>query len=138
MRDLVGDGPDAPIDLVLRSLGDMQQQIAKMAATLVSSGTAPPASGGFDPALALRAEALRQPQPLARWLTEIAASASALRSGDPRQQLATIFNASGGLAELCPVVVNGHYPFAPNADRRCVDRGLRTAVRAREGCSTAS
>jgi type VI secretion system protein ImpL len=115
LRDLVGDGPDAPIDLVLRSLGDMQQQLAKMAATLVSSGTAPPAPGGFDPALALRAEAQRQPQPLARWLTEIAATGSALRSGNLRQQLATIFNASGGLAELCPMAVNGRYPFASSA-----------------------
>jgi type VI secretion system protein ImpL len=113
LRDLIGDGPGAPIDQVLRSLGDMQQQLAKMAATLISSGTAPSASGGFDPALALRTEALRQPQPLARWLTEIAASGSALRSGNPRQQLATIFNASGGPAELCPMVVNGHFPFMP-------------------------
>lgn len=115
LHDLVGDGPGAPIDLVLRSLSDMQQQLAKMAATLVNSGTAPAAPSGFDPALALRAEALRQPQPLARWLTQIAASGSALRSGNPRQQLATIFNASGGPAELCPTVVNGHYPFVPGA-----------------------
>ena len=115
LHDLVGDGPGAPIDLVLRSLGEMQQQLAKMAATLVSSGTAPAPPSGFDPALALRAEALRQPQPLARWLNQIAASGSALRSGNPRQQLATVFNASGGPAEVCPTVVNGHYPFVPGA-----------------------
>lgn len=114
LRDLVGDGPGAPIDPVLRSLGEMQQQLAKMAATLVSGGTAP-APSGFDPALALRAEALRQPQPVARWIDQIATSGSALRSGNPRQQLATIFNASGGPAELCPAVVNGHYPFVPVA-----------------------
>ena len=109
-----------------------------MAATLVSSGTAPPAPGGFDPALALRAEALRQPQPLARWLTEIASSGSALRSGNPRQQLATMFNASGGLAELCPVVVNGHYPVRlgalPTMPRLRSSRGCSRP----EGCSTAS
>jgi type VI secretion system protein ImpL len=115
LRDLIGDGPDPPIDQVLRSVGDLQQYLAKMAATLVGSRTAPPAPGGIDPALAVRAEAVRQPQPLARWLNEIAASGSALRSGNPRQQLATIFNASGGPAELCPMVVNGHYPFAPGA-----------------------
>ena len=71
--------------------------------------------GGIDPLLALKADAARQPQPLGRWLTEIATSAIALRSGDPRQQLATIFNASGGPAEICAAVVNGRYPFAPNA-----------------------
>ncbi|MEJ0018250.1 MAG: type VI secretion system membrane subunit TssM [Acetobacteraceae bacterium] len=115
LRDLVGDGPGAPIDLALRSLGDTQQQVAKLAATLVSSGASASAGGAADPLLALRADAARQPQPFGRWLTEIAASVSALRSGDPRQQLATVFNASGGPAELCPAVVNGHYPFAPAA-----------------------
>ena len=100
---------------MLRELGDAQQQIAKLAATLVSTGAAASTSGGIDPLLALKADAARQPQPLGRWLTEIATSAIALRSGDPRLQLATNFNASGGPAELCPAVVNGHYPFAPSA-----------------------
>ena len=100
---------------MLREVGDAQQQIAKLAATLVSTGAAASTSGGIDPLLALKADAARQPQPLGRWLTELAASAIALRSGDPRLQLATIFNASGGPAELCPAVVNGRYPFAPNA-----------------------
>ena len=100
---------------MLREVGDAQQQIAKLAATLVSTGAAASTSGGIDPLLALKADAARQPQPLGRWLTELAASAIALRSGDPRLQLATIFNASGGPAELCPAVVNGRYPFAPSA-----------------------
>jgi len=115
VRDLVGNGPGSPLDLVLRSLGDLQQQLAKMAATLVSSSGAPAAPAGVDPSLALKAEALRQPQPLARWLDQIATGGGALRSGNPRQQLATIFNASGGPAELCAAVVNGHYPFVAGA-----------------------
>jgi type VI secretion system protein ImpL len=114
LRELVGDGPGAPIDLVLRSIGETQQQVAKMAATLVSSGTVASAGGGIDPALALKADAAREPQPLGRWMTEIATSTIALRSGDPRRQLATIFNAEEGPAELCAAAVNGHYPFAPN------------------------
>ena len=115
LRDFIGNRPGAPIDLVLRELGDTQQQIAKLAATLVSTGATASASAGIDPLLALKADAARQPQPVGRWLTEIATSAIALRSGDPRLQLATIFNAPGGPAELCPAVVNDHYPFAPNA-----------------------
>src|SRR5262249_32667664 len=103
------------IDIVLRSLSDTQQLMAKLAATLVSSSAAAGATSGIDPLLTLKADAARQPQPLNRWLTEIAASASALRSGDPRLQLATIFNAPGGPAELCPAVVNGRYPFVPTA-----------------------
>ena len=97
LRDLVGDGPGAPIDQALRSLGDMQQQLAKIAATLVNSGTAPPRRWISSRRLPC-GRALRQPQPLARWLTN-RTSGSALRSGNPRQQLATRFNASGGLAD---------------------------------------
>lgn len=65
LRDLVGSGPGAPIDLVLKSLNEMQQQLAKMAAAPVG-GAAPVPPAGDDPALALRAEAQRQPQPLSR------------------------------------------------------------------------
>jgi type VI secretion system protein ImpL len=115
LRDFVSDRPGAPIDLVLREVGDAQQQIARLAATVLTPGTAAPTAGGVDPLLALNADATRQPQPLGRWLTEIATSAIALRSGDPRLQLATFFNAAGGPAELCSAVVNGHYPFVPNA-----------------------
>ena len=72
LRDLVGHGPGAPIDQVLRELGDTQQQIAKLAATLVSTGAGDSDAGGIDPLLTLKADAARQPQPLGRWLTEIA------------------------------------------------------------------
>jgi type VI secretion system protein ImpL len=115
LRELVGDGPGAPIDLVLRSIGETQQQIAKQAATLVSGGAVASTGAGIDPALALKADAVHEPQPVRRWLGAIAASAVALRSGDPRQQLATIFNASGGPAELCSTVVSGGFPFVSNA-----------------------
>jgi type VI secretion system protein ImpL len=74
LRDLVGSGPGAPIDIVLKSLTDLQQQLAKMAAASASAAPAGP-----DPTLALRAEALRQPQPLARWLTSMANLGTMLR-----------------------------------------------------------
>ena len=111
---LVGDGPGAPIDQVLKSLIDIQQQTAKLAAAPVGSAAPAPPAGG-DPALALQAEAALQPQPLARWLTTIAQSGIALRGGGPRGQVAAVFNAPGGPAALCPAAVNGHYPFARGA-----------------------
>jgi type VI secretion system protein ImpL len=117
LRDFVGTRAGAPIDAVLREIGDAQQVVAKLAATLVSTGTATPANGALDPLLTLKADAARQPEPVERWLNQIATSVIALRSGDPRLQLATIFNAPGGPAEICPAVVNGHYPFvATSAD----------------------
>ena len=110
---LVGDGPGAPIDQVLKSLIDIQQQTAKMAAA--PAGSAPPPAANGDPAQALLGEAAQQPQPLARWLASIAQSGIALRGGTPRGQVAAVFNAPGGPAALCPAAVNGHYPFGRGA-----------------------
>ncbi len=111
LRGLVARGAAAPIEQVLREISDAQQQMAKLAASLVSTAAAASSAAGVDPLLLLKSDASRQPQPLGRWLTEIANSAIALRSGDPRLQLAANFNAPGGPADTCPSVVNGHYPF---------------------------
>jgi type VI secretion system protein ImpL len=114
LRDLVGSGPGAPIDLVLKSLNDLQQQLAKMAAAPVGGG-APVVPAGDDPSLALRAEAQRQPQPLARWLASMAIGGTALRGGNAKQQLVAAYNGAGGPASLCGLAVNGRYPFVAGA-----------------------
>jgi type VI secretion system protein ImpL len=110
---LVGDGPGAPIDLVLRSLSDLQQEMAKLAAAAV--GAAPPAPPpASDPALLLAAEAARQPPPVGRWLASIANSGVALRGGTPRSQIATIYNGPGGPAAACTAAVT-RFPFVRTA-----------------------
>jgi type VI secretion system protein ImpL len=110
LLSLVGTGPGAPIDQVMKSLIDIQQLIAKLAAAPV--GSAPPAlSAGGNPAVALQTEATRLPQPVSRWLTSIATSGVALLGGSPRGQVAAVFNAPGGPASACPVSVKSHYPF---------------------------
>ncbi len=114
LRDLVGSGPGAPIDLVLKSLNELQQQLAKMAA---APAGAAPAPAGDDPSLALRAEAQRQPQPLSRWLAAMASSGTALRGGNARQQLVAAFNGSGGPAQLCTLAIDGRYPFVPSSSK---------------------
>jgi type VI secretion system protein ImpL len=113
LRDLVATTGGAPIDQVLKVLNDLQQQLAKMAA----AGTgAAPAVAGNDPSLALKAEAQRQPQPLGRWLTAMAESTTALRSGGARQQVVRAYNGAGGPGALCPLAVNGRFPFVPGSD----------------------
>ncbi|HYZ61567.1 MAG TPA: type VI secretion IcmF C-terminal domain-containing protein, partial [Acetobacteraceae bacterium] len=102
------------LDQVLKPLTDLQQQLAKMAASATRAGATPDA-GSADPAVALRTEALRQPQPLARWLNGIAASGLAIRGGGAKEQITAAFKAGGGPGALCPVVVNGKYPFTPGA-----------------------
>jgi type VI secretion system protein ImpL len=113
LLSLVGEGPGAPIDLVLRSLSDLQQEMAKMAAAAV--GAAPPVPpAASDPALLLAAEAAKQPQPVGRWLASIANSGVALRGGTPRSQIATIYNGPGGPAAACAAAVT-RFPFVRTA-----------------------
>jgi type VI secretion system protein ImpL len=114
LLSLVGNGPGAPIDQVMKSLIDIQQLIAKVAAAPV--GSAPPAlTGNSNPAVALQAEASRLPQPLSRWISSIATSGVALLGGSPADQVAAVFNAPGGPAAACPLAVKGHYPFVRDA-----------------------
>lgn len=112
LRELVGNGPGSPLDAVLRPLNDLQQLFAKLAAAPVGAA-APP--GTDDPTLAVRVSAAQQPQPLSRWMTEMAASAQALRGGNARQQLVAAFNGANGPASLCNLAVNNHYPFVPGS-----------------------
>ena len=102
------------IDQVLKPLIDLQQQLAKMAASANKAGaTTDP--GSADPATSLQTEALRQPPPLSRWLASVAASGKALRGGGAREQITAAFKAGGGIGALCPQVVTGKYPFTPGA-----------------------
>ena len=110
LRDLLGDGGGSQLDPALQSLYDLQQQLAKLAAAPIGS-TAPPLPSGNDPAVLLRAQAARLPQPLSRWMTAMAASGTALRSGNARQQISTAWNAAGGPASFCAQSVKGHFPF---------------------------
>jgi len=112
LRDLVAASGGAPIDQVLKLLNDLQQQLAKMNAAGVG---APIAAVGSDPSLALRAESQRQPLPLGRWLAAMAESSTALRGGGARQQVIAAYNGSGGPAALCPLAVNGRFPFVPGS-----------------------
>ncbi len=98
----------APLDAALRVMADVQQQLAKLAALPV--GTPIPA-GGEDIAARLRQTALAAPQPLARWLLSVAATAEALRTGNARRQAAIAWNAPGGPAQQCAEAVS-HPPFA--------------------------
>ena len=111
---LVGNGPGAPIDTVMKSLIDLQQLIAKLAAAPV--GTALPAfPAGGSPATVLQAEATPLPQPVSRWITSIATSGVALLGGSPAGQVAAVFNASGGPGAVCPAAIKNHYPFVRDA-----------------------
>ncbi len=113
LREAVGSGGGASaIDRSLRTIGDLQQQLAKLAAAGSRAGAGTPA--GEDPTVVLAAEAQRLPQPVARWLATAAAGGQALRSGDPKQQVAA-YNAAGGPAAACTAAVAGRYPFVANA-----------------------
>jgi len=130
LRLLVGSGPGAPIDGLLGLLTELQRQLAAVAAAQVG-GPPVPLVGGIDPVALLRAEATRQPEPMARWLSSLAGGAVALRGGGMRAQAAAVWNGgapaavggggtpatAGGVppALLCRQAVEGRFPFRPGA-----------------------
>jgi type VI secretion system protein ImpL len=117
LRELVAVSAGTPIDQVLKRINDLQQQLAKLAAAGPAAAAQTASSLGNEPVTALRGEARRQPQPLMRWLLAIAESSTALRggAGGARQQVIAAYNGSSGPASLCPLAVNGRYPFVANS-----------------------
>ena len=113
LRDLATRDNGAGLDQSLKPLADLQQLFAKMAASPL--GAAPPPSLGSDPILAVRATAQGEPAPVSRWLLALADQSSALRGGDAKQQVAASYNGASGPASLCPLAVNGRFPFSPNS-----------------------
>ena len=114
LLSFIDQGAGASLDQALKSLIDLQQLLAKLAAAPI--GNAPPQfRAGTNPADALRSEAVQLPQPISRWIATVAVSGRALLGGNPRGQLAAVFNAPGGAAALCALAVKNHYPFARNA-----------------------
>ena len=111
LRALFGTGGAVPIDLAMRPLSDLGQQLTKQVSTTVRPGP----QAGEDPANALRAEALRQPQPLGRWLTALASGGAALRDGGPRGAMIAAWSVPGGPGATCPAVIANHYPFVPGS-----------------------
>ncbi len=65
--------PGAPLDGVLAIVNEMYVQAARLATA--PPGTVLPPSPGLSPIQRLQAEAARQPEPLARWLTGLSAAA---------------------------------------------------------------
>ena len=109
LREFVGSGPGAPIDGALKLMNDMQQQLAKLSAA--PAGSPPPPPTGEDPAQLLRAEASRDPQPIARWMQAMAGSGTGIRGGGARQMVKAALEGAGGPAPLCQKAVAGRYPF---------------------------
>ena len=119
--DLVG-GDGAALGRSLRLVADIQQQLAKIAALPVGT---PIPGGGEDIGNPVQADAVRQPQPVARWLTALSANALALRTGNARQQAIIAYNAPGGPAQACQAAVTNHYPFTPSGTPLSLDEFAR-------------
>jgi type VI secretion system protein ImpL len=98
------------MDEMLKSLIDIEQLMAKLAAAPVAS-VSPIFPGNDNPATTLQKEARHVPQPVARWLSTISANGEALLAGNMRGQVAAVFNAPGGPAAACRAVAD-RYPLA--------------------------
>jgi type VI secretion system protein ImpL len=114
LRTYVGSGPGAPLDLAIKLLAELQQQLA--AAAAAGTGPAAPAMAGQgDAGPLLLAEAARAPPPVRGWLTLIAGGSSTARAGEARKAAQDAFNGSGGPARLCHAAVERRFPFARSA-----------------------
>ncbi len=114
LRDYVGSGPGAPLDLAIKLLGDLQQQLAASAGA-GAGGAAPAVAAGGNVIPMLQAEGARAPMPVQRWLTIIGKGTSAARAGAGKAAAKAAFAAPEGPASLCEAAVNGRYPFTRGA-----------------------
>jgi type VI secretion system protein ImpL len=113
LRDLVGTGPGAPIDRVLKTLSRLQQQLARLA--VLPPGAPAPPVGRDDPAVALRIAAGTQQLPVRRWLAAMATSGASLRSSGAKEQTISVYNSANGPGPACARTINNHFPFTPTA-----------------------
>jgi type VI secretion system protein ImpL len=113
LRDYVGQGPGAPLDLALNAINGLQQSLAQLA----SANPATPAMAPtVDPMLTLRAVASQAPQPVQRWLLSLTTSGAAFQAGGARDHAAAALAGAGGPAQLCAQAIAGRYPFVADAD----------------------
>ena len=114
-----GDG--AALERALRLVADVQQPLAKIAALPVGTALPP---GGEDIAVALLADAVREPAPFGRWLSSLGNGALALRTGNARRQASLAYNAPGGPAGACAAAVT-RYPFVAGGAALPLDEFMR-------------
>jgi type VI secretion system protein ImpL len=105
-------GQAGPISDIFRLLNQLQSELSQLPNSASPSGVL---QNSQDPAQLLLAEADRQPQPVARWLRQIAVGGTTTLAVDAHQAAATAFVSMDGPSKLCHAVVDGHYPFNPRA-----------------------
>lgn len=113
LRDFVGNGQAAPITAVTRLINTLQQELAQLGPNAADVPAALQGSG--DPVQLLLAEAQRQPQPVARWLQQIASSGQSMIGGSVQRAAAAAFSGADGPGQLCKAVVSRRFPFAASS-----------------------
>ncbi len=112
LRAFIGDaGTASPLAGILQLITSLQQELTRLQPDAASPASAIVGSG--DPARLLSAEAERQPEPVSRWLRQIAAAGGSAASGGARSAASASFMATGGPAAVCKQVVAGNFPFEP-------------------------
>jgi len=112
LNRLVAGEPGQPtaIDPLLLSIDDLQSELAASggdALTVMKRGGGPAANR-------LRTEAMRQPEPLKSWLTQLSGGSQALAATSARSELSSLYSDSVLLE--CRRLINGRYPFDRNSN----------------------
>ena len=107
-------GQAPPINGVMQILNQFEGAIAQLPN---ADNPAQLLQSTQNPVQSIQAESLRQPQPVSRWLNQIATAGDSTMAGDAKRTAAAAYSSAQGPAQLCMAVVKNHYPFDPNAEQ---------------------
>ncbi len=104
------EGQPSQLDGVLKTLSDLYQEVSRANGALPQASSLLQAEGGVNDANeSLVSEARQLPNPVDKWMSELAENVRALSSGGAQSQISQLWQASG--ARFCRQAVNGRYPF---------------------------
>ena len=108
-------GGHAAIDAIQRLLSELYSQLSAIepASGLSENPFSSAATVRQDIFHRLRTEAASAPDPVRRWLRQIAANAQAVALGDAGERLNEIYQSS--VFPLCERLLRGRYPFTPGS-----------------------
>ncbi|MEE9491889.1 MAG: type VI secretion system membrane subunit TssM [Gammaproteobacteria bacterium] len=113
---LAPSGGNAPLDQLLDLLSQLYGQLDSMSSGLGNDAlSVAMGSSAGDISRRLQVEGARQPEPVKRWLQQIASNSRAVTMGGARSELNKEWKAA--VQPICGRALNGRYPFFRNASK---------------------
>lgn len=108
------DGQPSQLDTLLKTLDALYQQASRANGSIPQASSLLEAEGGVNDANQTLISLSRQlPDPVDKWMSELASDVRNLSSGGAKSQISQLWTASG--AKFCRQATGGRYPFAKGA-----------------------